>query len=427
LHGCNQHECTQRSANAAFFFTTINNHRPARGLFDRGRNPLFFQENIMMQLGTVETKELLRRGFSRRNFGRFATMLAAGATLPFSNESALAQLSMVKGPMPADAVKINANENPLGPCPEAAEAIHNIVQKGGRYLYEETFTMQEAMAEIEGLKPSYITPYAGSSAPLHQAVLAFTSPSKPFVTADPGYEAGERAAKFVGSKVIRVPLTKTYAHDVIAMAKADPNTGLIYVCNPNNPTGTLTSRADIEYLLANKPAGSILMLDEAYIHLSGAPGAQDLVAADKDIIILRTFSKLYGMAGLRAGAAMGRPDLLSKIMPYSAGALPVTAMAGATASLKVKDLVPKRRKIIADVREDVFAYLVKNNFKFVPSVSNKFMVDTGRPGHEVIAAMQKEHIYIGRVWPSWPTYVRVSIGTQAEMNRFKTAFSKVMA
>jgi histidinol-phosphate/aromatic aminotransferase/cobyric acid decarboxylase-like protein len=380
----------------------------------------------MMQLGTVEQKELLRRGFSRRNFGRFATMLAAGATLPFSSESALAQLSMVKN-MPADAVKINANENPLGPCPEAAEAMHNIIQKGGRYLYEETFTMQETLAEMEGLKPSYITPYAGSSAPLHQAVLAFTSPTKPFVTGDPGYEAGERAAEFIGSKVIRVPLTKTYAHDVVAMAKASPNAGLIYICNPNNPTGTLTSREDIDYIMANKPAGSILLLDEAYIHISGAPVASDLVAADKDVIILRTFSKIYGMAGLRAGAALGRPDLLKKIMPYSAGALPVTAMVGATASLKVKDLVPKRRKIIADTREDVFAYLTKNNFKFVPSVSNKFMVDTGRPGREIITAMMKEHVYIGRVWPSWPTYVRVTVGTPEEMAKFKIAFSKVMA
>jgi histidinol-phosphate aminotransferase len=380
-----------------------------------------------MQLNIEEKRELLKRGFSRRSFGRFATVITAGAALPFYNESAMAQLSMIKGPMPSDAVKINANENPLGPCPEAADAMYGVIQKGGRYLYEETFGFQETLAGQEGLKPSYVAPFAGSSAPLHQAVLAFTSPTKSFVTADPGYEAGERAAKFIGAKVVRVPLTKTYSHDVVAMAKADPNAGLIYVCNPNNPTGTLTSRADIEYLLANKPAGSILLIDEAYIHLSGAPMASDLVAADKDVIILRTFSKLYGMAGLRAGAALGRPDLLSKIMPYSAGALPVTGMVGANTSLKVKDLVPKRRKIIADVREDVFAFLSKNNFKFVPSVSNKFMVDVGRPGEQVIEAMRKQKVYIGRVWPSWPTYVRVSVGTQDEMNKFKSAFLTVLS
>ncbi len=380
-----------------------------------------------MQLNIEQQRELLKRGFSRRNFGRFATVITAGAALPFYNESAMAQLSMIKGPMPSDAVKINANENPLGPCPEAADAMYGVIQKGGRYLYEETFGFQETLAAQEGLKPSYVAPFAGSSAPLHQAVLAFTSPTKSFVTGGPGYEAGERAAKFIGSKVVRVPLTKTYAHDVVAMAKADPNAGLIYLCNPNNPTGTLTPRADIEYLLANKPAGSILLIDEAYIYLSCAPMASDLVAADKDVIILRTFSKLYGMAGLRAGAALGRPDLLAKIMPYSAGALPVTGMIGANASLKVKDLVPKRRKIIADVREDVFSFLSKNNFKFVPSVSNKFMVDVGRPGEQVIEAMRKQKVYIGRVWPSWPTYVRVSVGTQDDMNKFKSAFLNVMS
>src|ERR1017187_7880485 len=347
-----------------------------------------------------QKRDFIKRGFSRRSFGRLAVVLTGGASLPFYNESAMAQLSAIRGKMPPDAVKINANENPLGPCPEAAEAIHNIVQKGGRYLYEETFGFQETMAELEGLKPDYVQPYAGSSAPLHQAVLAFTSPSKPFVTANPGYEAGERAAKFIGARVIAVPLTKSYAHDVKAMAAADSNAGLIYVCNPNNPTGTLTPRADIEWLLENKP---------------------------KDLIILRTFSKIYGMAGLRAGAAIGRPDLLKKIASYSSGALPVTGMAGATASLKSKTLVPERRKIIAGVRTDVLSFLDKHNFKYVPSVSNKFMVDVGRPGGQVIEAMAQEKVYIGRVWPSWPTYVRVSVGTQEEMNKFKTAFLKVMA
>jgi len=378
-------------------------------------------------LNREQKRDFVNRGFSRRSFGRLAAVLTAGASLPFYNESAMAQLSAVRGEMPPDAVKINANENPLGPCPEAAEAIHNIVQKGGRYLYEETFGFQGTMADLEGVKPNYVQPFAGSSAPLHQAVLAFTSPTRPFVTADPGYEAGERAAKYIGAKVIGIPLTKAYAHDVKAMAVADPNAGLIYVCNPNNPTGTLTPRSDIEWLLENKPKGSILLIDEAYIHIAGAPMCSDLVAKDKDVIVLRTFSKIYGMAGLRAGAAIARPDLLQKITPFSSGALPVTGMAGAAASLKSKTLVPERRKIIAGVRTDVLAFLDKHNFKYVPSVSNKFMVDVKRPGNEVIEAMRKEKIYIGRVWPSWPTYVRVSVGTQEEMNKFKTAFLKVMS
>jgi len=374
-----------------------------------------------------EKRELLRRGFSRRNFGKIAALISAGATLPFYNESALAQLSKVAGGIPPDAVKIDANENPLGPCADAIDAIQSIVPKGGRYQYELTDQMRQVFAESEDVPPSHVNPYAGSSLPLHLSVIAFTSPTKSLVTADPGYEAPERAAQFIGSKIHRVPLTKTYAHDVRAMAKADPNAGLLYVCNPNNPTGTTTSRADIEWLLANKPAGSILLVDEAYIHFSDAPRTTDLVAAGKDIVVLRTFSKIYGMAGLRAGAALGRPDLLKRMSDYAAGALPVTAMVGATASLKSKNVVAERKKINARVRTDTLEFLDKHNFHYVPSVSNKFMVDVKRPGREVIEAMRREKVYIGRVWPSWPTYVRVTVGTKDEMEKFKTAFLKVMA
>src|ERR1051326_1267949 len=378
-------------------------------------------------LESDERRELLRRGFSRRSFGKVAALISAGATLPFYNEAALAQFSKVSGGIPADAVKIDANENPLGPCSDAIDAIQSIVPKGGRYQYELTDQFRQILAESEGVPASHVNPYPGSSQPLHLAVIAFTSPQKGLVTGDRGYKTPEPAAEFIGSKVNRVPLTKTYAHDVKAMAKADPNAGLLYVCNPNNPTGTTTSRSDIEWLLANKPAGSILLIDEAYIHFSDAPRTTDLVAAGKDVVVLRTFSKIYGMAGLRAGAAIGRPDLLQRMSGYAAGALPVTAMVGATASLKSKSVVPERARINRRVREDTLEFLDKHNFHYVPSVSNKFMVDVKRPGREVIEAMRREKVYIGRVWPSWPTYVRVTVGTPEEMAKFKAAFLKVMA
>src|SRR3954452_15322925 len=318
--------------------------------------------------------DFLRRGFSRRSFGRIATVLTAGAALPFYNEPALAQLSMVRN-MPADAVKINANEKPLGPCPEAADAIYNVIKKGGRYMYEDTYDLAETLATQEGVKfgykpnDGYVEIFAGSSAPLHQAVLAFCSKDRAFVKGDPGYEAGERAAKFIGAKTVNVPLRNgTWDHDVKAMLAAAPNAGLFYICNPNNPTGTLTSKADIDWLVANKPAGSIVMVDEAYIHISkSAVPATDLVANDKDLVILRTFSKLYGMAGLRAGAAIARPDLLEKIRPYSAGAMPITGMVGATTSLKSSTVVPERRKTIKEIREKTFAFLDQHRFKYVPS------------------------------------------------------------
>jgi len=381
-------------------------------------------------MNTVLTEEqrrdIVKRGFSRRSFGRIAAVMGAGAaSLPFYNEAALAQLSKVDAP--EGAVMINANENPLGPCNEAREAVARMIPYGGRYRYSEGDKVQQLLAQQEGLKQNYVRIHPGSSGPLHQAVVAFTSPSRPFVTGDPGYEAGERAARFIGAKVLRVPLNKKYEHDVRAMAAAAPDAGLIYLCNPNNPTGTLTPKSDIEWLVANKPKGAVVMIDEAYTHLSGAPFNSELVAADKDVIILRTFSKIYGMAGLRAGASLARPDLQDKISGYSTTMMPITGMAAASASLQVKSLVPERRKIIADVRENVFEFLEKNNFTYIPSVSNCFMINVKRPGGEIIAAMRNENVYIGRVWPSWPTHVRVTVGLQDEMDKFKIAFRKVMA
>jgi histidinol-phosphate aminotransferase len=356
---------------------------------------------------------------------RVAAALATATVAQAYTESLLAE-NAANGSIPGGAVKINANENPLGPCPEAAEAIYNVIRQGGRYLYESTFEFTETLAAQEGLKPEYVKAFAGSSDPLHRTVLAFTNPSKSFIAADPGYEAGVRAAMFSGAETILVPLTSSWTHDVKAMA-ADASAGVIYVCNPNNPTGTLTSRADLQWLVDNKPAGAVVLLDEAYLHFTEASPATDLVAADKDIIVLRSFSKLYGMAGLRAGAALARPDLLAKIKPYAAGALPVTGMVGATASLRSKTVVPERRKLMRSVRADVFSYLAKNNIRFIPSESNCFMLDAQRPAKEFVAAMARENVFVGRVWPSMPTWSRITVGTAEEMAKFKQAVAKVMA
>lgn len=285
----------------------------------------------MKNLTTQLHADLAERGVSRRNFGRIAAMLSAGATLPLFTEPGLAQLSQIRGKIPDDAVMINSNENPLGPCPEALEAVHSITPKGGRYLFNLTSDFEELLAEQEGLKRGYVKAYAGSSAPLMQSAIAFTSPEKAFVTGDPGYEAGENSARGMGAPVVRVPLTKTYAHDVRAMIEKGQNAGLFYICNPNNPTGTLTPQEDIRWLVENKPKDSVVLIDEAYTHIAGAPFNSDLVAKDKDVVILRTFSKIYGMAGLRAGAALGRPDLLAKLGKYSGGMMPITGMAAATA------------------------------------------------------------------------------------------------
>jgi histidinol-phosphate aminotransferase len=362
---------------------------------------------------------------SRRSFMSLSAAASAALALRIVTEPMLAHARVHN--VPKDAIRIDANENPLGPCSSARDAATAIVPQGGRYSDGLTDDLVKTLAEVEGLKPDQIRVYPGSSEPLHHVVAIFCSTQRSYVTADPGYEAGMFTANAVGAKVVKVPLTKTYAHDVRAMLAAAPDAGVFYVCSPNNPTGTLTSHSDIEYLVENKPKGSVVLVDEAYIHFCDAPSVMDMVKAGKDVILLRTFSKIYGMAGLRCGAVFARTDLLEKIENYAGwNAMPITALVAASASLKDAQLVPDRKHINTRIRSEVFAWLDRNGYSYIPSEANFFMLDTKRPAKPAIDAMAKQNVYIGRIWPVMPTYSRVTIGTAPEMEQFQVAWQKVM-
>ena len=227
--------------------------------------------------------------------------------------------------------------------------------------------------------------------------------------------------------MVKVPLTKTYAHDVKAMLAAAPDAGVFYICNPNNPTGTLTPHSDIEYLVANKPKDSIVLVDEAYIHLSEAPSARRPGEGRQ-----RRHRAAHFLESLRHG----RHSLRIHPCPprsgrRSSGARRIQLHASHRGSRRDRQpersgLVPERRRINATIRQQTFRWLNRNGYSFIPSESNCFMLDTERPGKEVRDAMAKENVLIGRIWPIMPTYVRITVGTQAEMERFQTAFQKVM-
>ena len=360
--------------------------------------------------------------FSRRSFLQLS---AAAAAFRVVTEPMLA--AAARRPFSKDGVVIDSNENPLGPSQSARDAVAAIIPFGGRYLDNLTEDLVATFAQQEGLSPDCVHIFPGSSPPLQAAVLAFTSPQRSYVTADPGYEAGMFTAPIGGARVVKVPLTKTYAHDVKAMIAAAPDAGLFYICNPNNPTGTLTAHSDIEYLVENKPKSSIVMIDEAYLHFSDAPTTIDLVKAGKDVIVLRTFSKTYGLAGLRCGFAIARPDLIDKIMDRSGwNFMPITAVAAASASLKDPRLVPERKRINATVRQETFQWLDHNGYSYIPSEANCFLLDTKRPAKQVIDAMAKQNVFIGRVWPIMPTCTRITVGTHEEMELFQAALQKVM-
>ena len=372
----------------------------------------------------MSDNRLLQNG-SRRAFLQLSAAATAAMAFRIATEATLAAED--RKVFHPGAVVIDANENPLGPCDLARKAIVDMAPQGGRYSYWLKEEFIKVFTEMEGIKPEYLRVYPGSSEPLHFSVLAFTSPTKSYVTADPGYEAGMRAAQIAGARVVKTPLTKSYAHDVKAMLAAAPDAGLFYVCTPNNPTGTMTPHSDIEQLVAGKPKGSVVLVDEAYIHFSDGVTTADLVKANQDLIVLRTFSKIYGMAGIRCGVAIGRPDLLAKLDNFSGwSAMPITAVAAATASLHHEHLVPDRKQINATIRQKTFEWLDRNGYSYTPSQSNCFMLDAKRPAKEVIDSMAARNVYIGRPWPIWPTHVRITVGTQQEMEAFQEAFHAVM-
>jgi histidinol-phosphate aminotransferase len=370
-------------------------------------------------------------GLSRRSFFRYAAGASALASLPILTEAHLAMAARPKFADPNKGIHIDANENPLGPSESARQAMIDIIPRGGRYLFPIEEELAEIFAKQEGLNPESIMPYAGSSEPLHFTVLAFTSKDKPLVVADPGYEAPMWAAQVSGAPVLKVSLSDpkgAASHDIKAMLAASSNPGVIYICNPNNPTGTCTPRHDIEYAVAHAPKDTILLIDEAYIHLCDEPRSLDFVKEGKNVIVLRTFSKLYGMAGIRMGFAVGRPDLLAKIVPLGGqNALPITAVAAAKASLLDADLITTRKKKIGDIRMETIAWLKSQGYTVTPSESNCFMLDVRRPGKEVQAALAAKDMYVGRIWPAWPNSLRITVGTQDEMLAFRKSFTEVMS
>jgi histidinol-phosphate aminotransferase len=387
---------------------------------------------------TRKTEEsLLERGYSRRQIGRIA--MGAAAAIPFFSEFAQAQQPLARvanrrggtrAEYDPDVVIITSNENPMGPSPEGIEAMAKVGPMGWRYNPRaENLDFEGLLQSTENVKPGYVDGYPGSSVPLANCVPAFTSPTRSWVMGQPGYGSG--AGRFIGNKVVQVPLRKDYSHDVEAMIKADPNAGAYYICNPNNPTGTLTSKKDFEYILANKKKDAVLVIDEAYVHFAGPEVmSTEFVRQDKDVVVLRTFSKIYGMAGLRAGALYGRPDLLAKVSEYGRGGhLPVTATACAAASMKIAPKLMKERLAINKKNRDLaFEHLDKMGVAYIPSTSNFFMMSVkGMTGADVGKAMAAKKVMLaGNRWPEWPEHIRVTVGTYEEMVKFNAALDMVL-
>jgi histidinol-phosphate aminotransferase len=377
------------------------------------------------------TYPLACNGFSRRSFFRFAAAASALGSMPILTESSLAAASRPMSGDRTNGIHIDANENPGGPSKAARQAMIDIVPQAGRYFFPLQNEPVEIFAKQEGLNPECVVAFAGSSEPLHYTVLAFTSKDRPLVISDPGYEAPMWAAQCSGAPILKVPLgdpNDTATHDVKAMLAAASNPGVIYICNPNNPTGTCTPRKDIEFAVVRAPKDTVLLIDEAYIHYCDEPRSLDFVKERRNVIVLRTFSKLYGLAAIRMGFAIGRPDLVQKISSFGGmNPLAITAVAAAKVSLLDSDLIPTRKNEMAGIRAENIAWLKSQGYAATPSESNCFMLNVRRPGGEIQAALAKKGVYVGRIWPAWPTSLRVTVGTRREMLEFRKTLTEVMS
>lgn len=381
-------------------------------------------------LSEEASDDLLSRGYHRRDLARLAAVFGIGALAATQGRPAWAS-GGVPDPAPLARTRIGSNECWTGPLAPGQAAAANIIAESNRYApHDERGDFIKAVMAVEGVPYDHVAPWPGSSDPLSRAVVTFCSPTRGLVTADPTFELAGRTAEWLGAPVKRVPLTADFRTDVKGMLPADPQAGLYYICTPNNPTGTITPLADIEWLIVNKPAGSIVLIDEAYTHFAGVPVASSLAVKYKDVIVLRTFSKIFGMAGMRMGYVMTHPDNIGKMMRYDggmqSGALPLPSLACATASLTAAPLIAKRKAEMESARGLALDHLKKRGLTVYPTNANMFMVDwKSRPAPTMQAAFRTQSVEIGRSWPIWPTVSRVTVGSEEDMKFFCLALDKV--
>jgi histidinol-phosphate aminotransferase len=369
---------------------------------------------------------LTRRGFAAR-------LSLGAAAIRMTTEMAYAQRAAAHSAeaFSKDMVWLNSNENPAGPPAVSLDAMREVLPLSGRYHYNEFGQIYKVIAGSEELTANQIVAGAGSSEVLHTAVDAFTSATRPLISVTPAYEGPIELARALGRPVVLTKLREDYTADVRLLAEAarKANGGLIYLCNPNNPTSAAVKSADVDWLVANLPANTMLLVDEAYIHFVESPdvkSAMPYVRQGKDVIVARTFSKIYGMAGLRVGFAAAKPAIIQKLSPLAMNVISYVSARAVTAALKDREsIVPERRASLAKTRRDLCAWLREREVKYIEPHANFVMIDTGRNAREFITAMPKLGVAPGRPFPPLDNMLRVTLGADAEMAKFREVFWKV--
>jgi histidinol-phosphate aminotransferase len=398
-------------------------------------------------------------GFMSISRRRFAHLLGVGAAYAVAQRGILSGASLPAARvryanLAAGTVRLNSNENPYGPSAQALKAMSDAFSLAWRYPDEHADALVEQLAKVNGVNRDQILLGDGSGEILKMCAAAFTGPmssdnravplARPtrggalvftpgrgkMIVADPTFEAILNHARVNGADVVKVPLTGSFSHDLAKMGAAAVE-GLIYICNPNNPTATITPKNELREFISKVPRATTILVDEAYFHYADSPDYESvipMIAHHPNLIVARTFSKIYGMAGLRCGYCVAHPEAIQRLRPQQTwDSVNIMALAAANASLNDADHVATGRRLNSETRKFVTADLATMGYHYIPSHANFMMIDLKRPARPVIEALKERGVQVGRPFPTLPNHMRVTIGKRAEMETFLSAFRQVMA
>ena len=389
-----------------------------------------------------------KRALSRRRLmGGFAAAVGYAGLSPsrLLAQTPAPQAPPAGGPTPARAqrprvtpeeydalAKLSSNENPYGPPESVMKAMTNAFKYSNRYGYPDGNLVGE-IAKHHGVKTENILLGAGSGEILDVVGTTFLLGGKKVLGVEPSYSSVYQHATSIKTTAIKLPLGKDYRQNIPAMIKAANDhaseIGLVYLCNPNNPTGIIVTKQEVQQLLDGIPKGMPVLIDEAYHHFVDDPNyasSVPYVLEGRPVIIARTFSKIAALAGMRLGYAVATPEIIAKMRPYSMGSINALVKHGGAASLKdTASQADVKRKTI-DVRKKTAAELEAHGYRTIPSETNFFMVHLGgRQVQPVIEEFRAKKVLVGRPFPPMTDFMRVSVGTPEEMARFTTAFKEI--
>jgi len=367
---------------------------------------------------------------SRRNLMQVLGLGAAASALPRWSFAASAAAPVsgnpggpVGGSQPSGPILLNSNENAYGPSEKVIAALQNALPAANRYAHDEYENLAEQIASLHRVRRDQVLLGCGSSEIFRMAAGAFLGTGKKLVIAAPAFETIAHYAESGGAEVVRVPLNRLYSYDLDAMGARANSPGLVYICNPNNPTGTLTPRKELETFISKLPANVYVLVDEAYHHYAGASPAYtsfiDHPLDDPRVIITRTFSKIYGMAGMRLGYGIAAAQTIRQMKPYQLQLNVNTIVArAAMAALSDTEGVQAAAQRNTNDRQDFINRAQTRNFNPIPSHTNFMIMNTDHPAEGVVEHFRKNNILVGGPFPPMNTFVRISLGTPPQMDEF---------